>query len=183
MTTYISILRGINVSGQKSIRMKSLQEMYENLGFQEVKTYVQSGNVVFKSNDLSAGELEKRIFHQIKNEYGFDVPVLVLSMDQLKKIIDHNPLSKDPGKDPAYLHVTFLAAKPVHVNAEHIDQKKSEKEEMVITEDAVYLYCPNGYGKTKLSNGFLESRLGVTATTRNWKTTNQLLRIAQEISD
>lgn len=182
MTTYISILRGINVSGQKSIRMKSLKELYEKLGFEEVKTYVQSGNIVFRSSELNAERLEEKISRQIIKEFGFEVPVMVMSMEQLKKIISNNPLSKDPRKEPAYLHVTFLASAPPEVRMNMIENKKSEGEAIEVSGKAVYLYCPNGYGKTKLSNNFLESILQVTATTRNWKTTQQLYKIAEEIS-
>lgn len=182
MTTYISILRGINVSGQKSIRMKNLMELYENLGFEKVRTYVQSGNVVFRTADLKPVELEVKISRHIAKEFGFEVPVMVMSREQLKKIIDDNPLSKDPGKDPAFLHVTFLASEPAEVKLDGIEPKKSAGEEIVISGKVIYLYCPNGYGKTKLSNSFLESILKVTATTRNWKTTQQLYRIAEEIS-
>lgn len=182
MTTYISILRGINVSGQKSIRMKSLQEMYENLGVQDVKTYVQSGNVVFRSPDPKPEKLEDKISRLIEKEFGFNVPVMVMSMDQLKKIIANNPLSKDPRKDPSFLHITFLASEPQHIKMDIIESKKSNGEEIVISGKAIYLYCPNGYGKTKLSNNFLETTLQVTATTRNWKTSRQLLSMAEEIS-
>jgi len=182
MNTYLSILRGINVSGQKSIRMKYLKDLYENLGFEEVQTYVQSGNVVFRTPDLKPGELAVKISRQIEKEFGFGVPVLVMTREQLKKIIDNNPLSKDPQKDPAFLHVTFLSSEPAEVKMDRIEPKKSAGEEIVISGKVIYLYCPNGYGKTKLSNSFLESILKVTATTRNWKTTQQLYRIAEEIS-
>ena len=181
MTTYISILRGINVSGQKLIKMDALRKMYENLGFQSVKTYVQSGNVIFKSKDFKIAGLEQTISRQIKKDFGFDVPVIVLTIDKLKKIIENSPFSKDLSKDASFLHVTFLSSKPKSFEREVIETKRSNKEEISFSDDAVYLYCPDGYGISKLSNNFLETKLKVGATTRNWKTTNELLKIAQEI--
>jgi uncharacterized protein (DUF1697 family) len=178
MTTYISILRGINVSGQRPIKMEALRKSYENLGFHNVTTYVQSGNVVFSVKNAKPGELAKKISREIEKDWGFDVPVIVLSVDQLKQIIADNPLAKDNKKDKAFMLVTFLSAKPGEFDSRFIEEKKLNGEEIFITDNAVYLYCPNGYGKTKLNNTFLEKKLSVDATTRNWKTTNELLKIA-----
>ena len=181
MTNYISILRGINVSGQKSIKMADLKTLYENLGFSNVKTYVQSGNVVFQSKAEKTELLEQKIHEQIKNKYGFEVPVIVMTVDKLKTIIDSNPLKDDPAKEEKFLHVTFLGSKPENYDEEAIFSKKAGQEEIVITDEAVYLYCPHGYGTSKLNNNFLENKLKVTATTRNWKTTNELLKLANSI--
>jgi len=179
MTTYISILRGINVSGQKLIKMDFLRKSYENLGFGNVRTYVQSGNIIFTEKNIKPDELAQVILQQIKKDFGFDIPVIVLSIDKLKQIIDSNPFLKDNNKDETFLHVTFLSSKPQKVDLNIIKEKKLKGEEIIITDNAVYLYCPNGYGKTKLTNNFLETKLKVGATTRNWKTTNELLKIAQ----
>ena len=161
--------------------MDALRKMYENLGFQNVKTYIQSGNVIFKSKDLKIAGLEQAISRQIKKDFGFDVPVIVLTIGKLKKIIEKSPFSKDLHKDASFLHVTFLASTPKSFEREIIENKKSNKEEISFSDDAVYLYCPDGYGVSKLSNSFLESKLKVGATTRNWKSTNELLKIALEI--
>ncbi len=177
MTTYISILRGINVSGNKPVKMDALRKMYEGLGFQNVTSYVQSGNVVFTANDTE-NKLEQKISRQIEKDFGFDVPVIVLTIDKLKQVIDNNPFLK---KDPAFLHVTFLATKPEPFDRKIIEDKKLNGEEISFSDNAVYLFCPNGYGVSKLSNSFLESKLKVTATTRNWKSTNEILKIAQQI--
>jgi len=180
MTTYISILRGINVSGQKIIKMSDLKEMYRNLNFENIKTYVQSGNVIFSSKNKNPKELEKIISTKINSEFGFEVPVMVLNSETLKTIIENNPFSKDSTKDNAFFHVTFLAEKPATIDKESILEKKHAHEEIAFTPNAIYLYCPNGYGKTKLNNNFLENKLKVKATTRNWKTTQQLLKLALE---
>jgi len=180
MTTYISILRGINVSGKNIIKMDALQKMYKELCFDSVTTYIQSGNIIFRSSETKPQKLEKEISNQIKNVYGFDVPVIVLTINNLQQIIDDNPFSKDQSKDHNFFHITFLASKPEKYDINAIKEKRLSGEEIVITENAVYLYCPKGYGNTKLNNTFLESYLKVRATTRNWKTANKLLQLASE---
>lgn len=180
MTTYISIIRGINVSGQKLIKMDALRKSYENLDFHNVTTYVQSGNVIFTGQNTKPDVLGQTITRQIEKDFGFDVPVIVLSIDKLKQIIDSNPFVKDNNKDKTFLHVTFLSSKPQKFDLNAIEEKKLNGEEIIIADNAVYLYCPNGYGKSKLNNSFLETKLKVGATTRNWKTTNELLKIAEQ---
>ena len=186
MTTYISILRGINVSGQKLIKMDALRKSYEKLGFHNVMTYVQSGNVVFTNDNMELRRLKQKIFQQIENDFGFEVPVIVLTVEKLKDIIENNPFTKELNREQTFLHVTFLSSKPDHndlktiCDSKIIEDKKQDGEEIIFSDNAVYLYCPNGYGNTKLTNNFLEAKLKVGATTRNWKTTNELLRIAQQ---
>jgi len=172
-------LRGINVSGQKMIKMDVLKEIYKSLHFMNIQTYLQSGNVVFQFKKSENNDLEKKISSQIQKSLGFEVPVIVLEADELKDVIEMNPYKDDKTKNISYLHVTFLSSKPEPVNLDTINKIKSPGEELSLIERAVYLYCPNGYGKTKLSNTFLENRLNVVATTRNWKTTLQLLNIAE----
>ncbi|TAE70284.1 MAG: DUF1697 domain-containing protein [Bacteroidetes bacterium] len=181
MITYISILRGINVSGKKLIKMEGLRKMYENLGFCNIMTYLQSGNVIFTDKDAKGNEISETITRQIENDFGFDVPVIVMTIDTMKQIIDDNPFLKDSDKDINFLHVTFLSSKPQKYDLNIIEDKKLVGEEIFVSDNAVYLFCPNGYGQTKLTNNFLETKLKVGATTRNWKTTNHLLKIAQEI--
>ncbi len=179
MNTYISILRGINVSGQKLIKMDALKKMYENLNFENIKTYVQSGNVIFLSKQNDPKKLEKIISSQINADFSFEVPVIVFDVKTLESIIENNPFAKDKLKNISFLYVTFLATNPSQLAIETILEKKQENEEIEFTSNAIYLYCPNGYGKTKLNNNFLETRLKVTATTRNWKTTNELVKLAK----
>ncbi len=182
MSTYISILRGINVSGKHLIKMEALRTTYENAGFSSVQSYVQSGNIVFQSDSVHTGELEQEITRLIKTDFGFEVPVIVLSTSTLKRIIENNPFLKQE-KDPGFFHVTFLSEKPEQDAVSVIEAKKSEGEAIAFSDEAVYLYCPNGYGKTRLTNTFIESKLSVTATTRNWRTVNELLRIAEKTAD
>lgn len=177
MNTYIAILRGINVSGAKTIKMEALRLTFQKQGFENVTTYIQSGNVVFSTTATS--QLTAQIAESIKTDFGFEVPVIVLSCEELKTIIGNNPLN-DGTRDPGFFHITFLAEKPAAFNFSEIEAKKQGEEEIVISEKAVYLFCPHGYGKTKLTNTFLESKLKVAATTRNWKTCGELLRMTAQ---
>ncbi len=182
MVTCISILRGINVSGHRLIRMEMLRKCFEDMGFHRVTTYVQSGNVVFRAAAGDTRRLEQEISARIAEVFGFEVPVMVLTEEGLGEIIRDNPFVQLPDRDPQFMHVTFLAGPPAEGQLALLREKAQPGEEIFITGRAVYLYCPHGYGRTKLHNSFLESKLKVEATTRNWKTTRELLRMAQEMS-
>ncbi len=181
MTIYISILRGINVSGQKMIKMDVLKQLYTDLGFKSVSTYIQSGNVIFQYKKTKEQDLAQKIIKEIKKQLGFDVPVLVKEHSEVKDIIKKNPFIKDQSKDPAFLHVKFLADTPLAADVTKIVATTYLPDEFKIIDTAVYLYCPNGYGNTKLTNTFLEKKLNVSATTRNWKTTNELVNMAEQL--
>jgi uncharacterized protein (DUF1697 family) len=179
MQTFISILRGINVSGQKKILMADLKVLYENLKFKDVRTYIQSGNVIFKSNEpLSDIEFEKKIEDQIFKKYNFHVPVIIRSEDEIRKIIAANPFLKEKNIDPKKLHVTFLSNIPDKENVESIEKMDFSPDKFMISGKEVYLYVPNGYGETKISNTFFEKKLKVKATTRNWNTVNKLSELS-----
>ncbi len=178
MITYISLLRGINVSGQKLIKMDKLRLMYENMGFKNVRTYLQSGNVIFRCPETDAAGLGRNISKQINTIFGYHVPVHVLHYEDLKKIIEKNSFIKDTSKDPSFLHITFPFGVVKSNKEAEIINAKSESEDFFITGQAIYLYCPDGYGKTILSNNFFEKILGVICTTRKWKSVIELLKIA-----
>ena len=181
-TTYISILRGINVSGQKKILMADLKVLYETLKFTDVTTYIQSGNVVFRADKKTAGaELARKIEQAISKKYKFDVPVIVRTADEMKKAMASNPFVKDKKIDVDKLHVTFLSDAPEEINLESIKKIDFSPDQFVIIDKDVFLHCPQSYGEPKLSNKFVESRLKVTATTRNWKTVHTLADMAVKI--
>lgn len=183
MERYISILRGINVSGKNLIKMTALKSSMENLGFLNVTTYVQSGNIIFSAKKTSVIDLEKIIQQQIKVDFGFEIPIIVLTIKNLEEIIANNPFLKDPKKDDSFFHVSFLSCNPTKIDMQEIEIKKLENEEIIFGSKVFYLYCPHGYGNTKLNNNFLEKKLKVNVTTRNWRTTNELLKIAKTPSD
>lgn len=177
METYISILRGINVSGHKLIKMADLKALYESLGFKEVITYIQSGNVIFKAE--KKGDLAIIIGNKIQDKYKFEVPILVRKAEEIKRVSETNPFMKEKGIDEEKLHVTFLAEPPSKADLEAIKKIDHSPDRFVITGKEVFLYCPGGYGNTKLSNTFFENKLKIQATTRNWKTVNKLVELAQ----
>jgi len=175
-TTYISILRGINVSGQKKIKMEELKKLYESLGVQHVRTYIQSGNVIFESQNEDTVKHENNIKDAIKESFGFDVPILIKRKDEIENVIQNNPFAD---KDLSSVHVTFLSDFPDTLPLDDINHIKDVSEEFLIKGKEIYLYCPNGYGKSRLINNLFERKLKVSATTRNWKTVNALFEIAK----
>ncbi len=184
METVISILRGINVSGHRLIKMADLKVLYEKLGYKEVVTFIQSGNVIFKS-DKKASDLAhaEAIEKTINKKYGFDVPVITRSIEEWGKTLKGNPFLKQKDVDLERLYVTFLSEKPEPTLVKSIRTLDYSPEEFAVVGKEVYLYCPVGYGNSKLSNGFFESKLKVIATTRNWKSINKLYALAQTISE
>lgn len=178
METYISILRGINVSGQKKILMADLKTLYEDLQFRNVKTYIQSGNVVFKSEKkVDDEDTAKRIEKAIQKKYGFQVPVIIRSYRELEKVIASNPFLREKDIDPKKLHVTFLSEIPSKERLNELNSVGFSPDEFTIQGKEIYLHIPVSYGETKLSNSFFEKKLKVTATTRNWNTVNKLAEI------
>ncbi len=175
MNSYVSMLHGINVSGQKKIKMEELKKLYESLGFSDVQTYIQSGNVIFKSPEKDTSKLVSRIQQKMKQIFGFDVSVIIRTKGQLHELIENNPFTN---KDTSKLHVTFLSAVPTSVPVDEINKVKDKAEEFFIADRAIYLFCPNGYGRSKLSNTLFEKKLKVSATTRNWETVKALLNMA-----
>jgi uncharacterized protein (DUF1697 family) len=172
--TYISLLRGINVSGQKKIIMKDLKSLYVSLGFENVLTYIQSGNVIFES-DADEQTLIENIEESIRKMYGFDVPVQVRSASEFQNIVKSCPFTElDLVEEGTRVMVTFLVSVPSREQVEKLMTYVNEPERLVLVGKEVYLHCPNGYGKTKLSNNLLEKKLGVAATTRNWKSVIKL---------
>ena len=174
MQTYISILRGINVGGHKMIKMDALRKMYETLDFIGVKTYIQSGNVIFDYEEANCEDLENKIAKNIVKTFGFDVPVMVKTSDEILEILENNPFEKEYDEQDKTLHVTFLSKIPDVADVEKIKNGQYAGDEFVIVGKNAYLYCVNSYHKTKLSNSFFENKLKVTATTRNWRTVNEL---------
>lgn len=177
MTKYAAILRGINVSGCKIIKMERLRAVFEDMGFAHVKTYVQSGNVIFETDEAPAN-LAAKIERKILDEFGFEVPVLTKSAKELVDIVKRNPFVKDPGIDRGKLHVTFLSDDPPPNAMELLRALAQGAEQVRVVGRVVYLFCPNGYGNTKLTNTAVEKKLSCQATTRNWATTNKLLEMA-----
>jgi uncharacterized protein (DUF1697 family) len=158
--------------------MASLRELVEKVGAKDVRTYVQSGNVVLRSR-IAAPKLERMLAKAIRRELGLDVAVLVRTASQLSKITEGN-LFLERGADPSKLHVVFLASAPDQEGVRRLREGSFGPDELHVRGEEVYLHCPGGYGRSKLSNAFLEKQLTVPATTRNWKTVTALAELAGE---
>lgn len=183
MSIYISLLRGINVNGQRKVQMKELTELYALLGFENIVTYIQSGNVVFSSKLNAVSKISQIIEKGIEDRFGYVVPVKVIEKNELQKIVSGNPFLKVKGVDAGKLHVTFLSAAPAKENLKKIISTEDNNDKMVVAGKEIYLYCPKGYGRTKLTNSFFENKLKVSATTRNWKTTNVMLELTKKTAE
>jgi uncharacterized protein (DUF1697 family) len=182
MNTYIAILRGINVGGKRMIKMDALKQLFASLGFSKVETYIQSGNVFFRYKKTSEEKLAATIAKEIEKKFAFDVPTIVKNVEELKQIITNNPFARDKKKQTEFLHVTFLATTPTKENIDGITKLTFGDDAFEIIDKAVYLYCPNSYSNSKLTNGFFENKLKVIATTRNWKTCNELINISEKMT-
>ncbi|MDH3268523.1 MAG: DUF1697 domain-containing protein [Ignavibacteria bacterium] len=178
MKKFITLLRGINVSGQKKIKMSELQFLFKEMGFREVETYIQSGNVMFSSKEKTIEKIEAKISSGIRNKFGFDVQVIVITPEEIEYILKNNPFVKKK-KDTKKLYLTILAKTPLDANIKKMHAVDYSPEEYFIDGKNVYLFVPNGYGKAKLNNNIFENKLKVFGTTRNWKTIRKLSELAK----
>jgi len=174
---YISLLRGINVGGRNKIKMADLKEVYKALAYEEVITYIQSGNVIFKTKKTAEAKLEKSIKEAIKKTFGLEIPVLVISKKELEALAQANPY-KDRKLEPKYIHFTILASPPDQEKIDLVNAIEFPGEEFTVTDRVAYLCLPNGYGRTKLHNNFFESKLKVKATSRNLKSILKLIELS-----
>jgi uncharacterized protein (DUF1697 family) len=183
-TTYVALLRGINVSGQKPVKMPALAALFESLGYAGAVTYIQSGNVVFRTSQAGVSSIAKTIGEGIRNTFGYDVAVIVRRSDALNTIISACPFVGRSTADITRLYVTFLSSTPSQESCKKVSSivLKNTSDEFIISGDEIYLHCPNGYGNTQLSNTFFEKILSIPATTRNWKTVNTLYTMAAEMA-
>ncbi|PKK34792.1 hypothetical protein BWI96_20280 [Siphonobacter sp. SORGH_AS_0500] len=172
MPLFASLLRGINVSGHKKIPMAGLKTLYEELGFTNVKTYIQSGNVVFETEQEDQVLIQQKIERTIEATYGFDVTVFIRTAAELQEVINSNPFETTEA-----VYVTFLAEKPSPERWTNLHSLDLGTEQLVLKNKDIFLQFPDGYGRAKLSNPFLESKLKVKATTRNWRTINEILNL------
>jgi uncharacterized protein (DUF1697 family) len=177
MRSYAALLRAVNVSGQNKLAMADLRAHLARAGYQDVTTYLQSGNVVFKAAAASEPKLVGDLERELQRAFGLTVTVLVRTKDQLRDVRAASPFVKR-GTDPRSLYVTFLAGKPTAAQVTELEAKTMGPDEAVVRGREVHLCCPGGYGRTKLTNSFFERQLGTKATTRNWKTVTQLLELA-----
>ncbi len=177
MPTYLALLRGINISGQKKIKMAELRHELGALRFEQVRTYIQSGNIAFEAEAQPKKRLGKAIAGQIFAAFGHKVPVLILEREELQEAARCNPFLAEAEEAPAKVLLTFLSEPPAQECVAALREKNTGSERFEISGTTIYLYCPDGYGRARLNNNFLERQLKVSATTRNWKTVRKLLEL------
>lgn len=178
---FVSMLRGINVGGQKKVPMNELVEIYRKLKFENIVTYVNSGNVIFSAGRKDSRSVAEEIETGIFNYFGFEVAVIIRTADEMKMIARNNPFLPDNSDRLNFLYVTFMSGNPAKTELERINSYNYNPDRFFIRNQEIYLLCPGGYGRTKLNNTFFESKLKLTGTTRNWKTVNELLKITRTI--
>lgn len=178
MKTYIAFLRGINVSGHKLIKMEELRNAISSLGFQNVISYIQSGNLVFNAKNENADSIKEKLNVLIKNKFSFDVPIIVKDLSELKAIVFNNPFLNIQGIDNTAIYFTFFATNPKIIDYESIQNQIIAPDQAQLLDNVLYLYCPNKYSNTVFTNNFLEKKLKTTATSRNLKTITELLKLA-----
>lgn len=171
MKKYLALLRGINVNGKNIIKMDDLKSLFQSIGLSSIRTYLQSGNIIFQYLDSDKKTIEKLIHEAIFSQWGMSIPVFVYDSIDWQGIVANNPFTVDESKDSSFFHCTLFQPL-LDINLEPLtwDRKKADNEAWEISHHVIYLYCPQGYGQTKLNNNFFEKQMKTDATTRNWKT-------------
>lgn len=178
MKTYIGLLRGINVGGNHKLPMRDLVKMLEELGLQQVKTYIQSGNVVCQSERTDRAALSAEITAAIGQSHGFAPAILLLTIDELQQAMQTNPFPEGEAEHKS-LHLFFMDAVPVNPDLDALTALKAESERFALLDKVFYLHAPDGIGRSKLAEKFGRGwRVNITA--RNWRTVSQLMAMARE---
>jgi uncharacterized protein (DUF1697 family) len=176
MTTYLALFRGLNIGGHNKVAMKELAALLEEVGCSNVRTYIQSGNVIFGISNRSRSRLTQVIGQAMLERFGFAPRVMLLTAAELQDVIAHNPF---PATDGKALHVLFLEENPVKPDLERLGAIRKDSEQFMLGDRVFYLYTPEGVGRSKLAAS-VERCLGVATTGRNWNTVNRLVSMFQE---
>ena len=175
---HISLLRGINVGGKHKLPMKELAAMFVEAGCEDVRTYIQSGNVVFRAEKALAERIPAVISESIAEARGFEVPVVARTGDELERVAHNNPFLLS-GADEAKIHVGFLAETPSHEAVVGLDTDRSPPDTFEVQGREIYLHLPNGVARTRLTNKYFDRALNTTSTVRNWRTVLKLVEMAR----
>jgi uncharacterized protein (DUF1697 family) len=180
MAVIICMLRGVNL-GKRRMKMEALRTLYESLGLRDVQTLVQSGNVVFRSDQKNLAALTKKIETAIEREFGFYSDVILRSAAELRGTIERNPFARRKGIEPGKFLVWFLLSDPGEEIRKRVRAMKTEPEELRIDGREVYIYFPNGMARPKMKWAAIERILAVRGTGRNWNTVTKLLEMAEKL--
>jgi uncharacterized protein (DUF1697 family) len=178
MKTYIALFRGINVGGTNVLPMKDLVALLENIGSQNVRTYIQSGNAVFQNEEENASLLSNKIRAAIKQSHGFEPQVLLLTPEEIERAIESNPFP-EAESEPKTLHAYFLASMPKDPDLGALERIKSDRERFALKDKVFYLHAPDGIGRSKLAAN-TEKLLGVAVTGRNWRTVCKVMTMLNQ---
>jgi uncharacterized protein (DUF1697 family) len=180
MQKFVSFLRGVNMTGHNSIKMAELASLYKDLGFSDVQTYIQSGNVIFKSAD-SETEVRDKIEKGISAGFGYDIAAMIRTVEELEALFSINPYLKEDDFNPAKMAVIFLHEPVTDIQSAKVSTVSYPPDKFQIGRREIFIYCPNGFGRTKLYTNFFENKMGVTGTARNWKTISTICELAGKI--
>jgi len=180
MTRFVALLRGVNVAGRNKIGMEALRQSCEALGWTEVRSYQQSGNLVFAAGEENTTELATALKARIAQDFGHELEVLVLRAEELEHVAGANPLRAREGEEDRFCHCTFLFRHVSETRFGELALPLQEGERALLAGRTVFLHCPQGYGKSKLNTRYFEKALGVPATTRNWRTVLALRDLSAE---
>jgi uncharacterized protein (DUF1697 family) len=178
MPTYVALLRSVNVAGHGRLAMPELQQAFIDLGHREVSTYIQTGNVIFRSAGKSAPKMAAAIGQELERRFGSTPKVILRSAADLTRTVSTSPYP-GLGADPSRHHVTFLAEAPSKDRLANFRVPESGRDTLEIIGREVYVHTPDGYGRSKLTGTYLERHLGVASTTRNWNTVTKLAALAE----
>ena len=176
---YVALLRGVNLGGRNKLPMKDLAGMFARAGCTDVVTYIQSGNVVFRATEACAARVPSAIAKAVADRLGFRAPVVMRTAGELRGVARGNPFLR-AGAEAESLHVMFLADRPSPARVATLDPKRSPTDEFEVVGREIYLRCPNGVGRTKLTNAYFDAKLATTSTMRNWRTVLKLVEMTGE---
>lgn len=180
MPVFIALIRGINVGGHKKLKMAELKAMCESMGLRDVRTHLQSGNVVFRTGRTDRPRLAKDIEDALRAKASVDAKVILRTADELRKAVAANPMVEEAQREPSSFVVVFLADTPTAAAMTSLRGAYSGPEKMQLQGEELYIHYGAGMGTSKLSNALIERKLGVAGTARNWNTVTRLLALAYE---
>jgi uncharacterized protein (DUF1697 family) len=181
MAVLVSMLRGVNIGPHNRIKMDALRAVYRSLKLEEPRTYVQSGNIIFRTKEKDLAKLAVKIQDAIEKKFKCCPDVILRTTDELKKAIAATPFADRPHLEPGKILVTFLAAKPAQEAEANLAKFKDYPEEVHLKGREMYIYFPNGAGKSKLPWSSVEKLLKVTGTARNWNSVTKMLEMAEDL--
>jgi uncharacterized protein (DUF1697 family) len=181
MESYVSFLRGVNMTGHNSIKMTDLRALFVKIGLTDAETFIQSGNVIFsKTGDIIPAALSVNIEQAILEKFNYIVPAMIRTHRELSDLFSLNPYLEETGFDPSKMAVIFLHEEPSAAQLQKVENVDYPPDRFKIIGKEIFIYCPNGFGRTKLYTNFFEKKMGVTGTARNWKTITTLLNLSSK---